>query len=218
MSYSGSSGAMYESSSQGAACRAGAAETSASCGLRRRWPLVLVALFAAFAVIAQLGRRVVVANTTQSVEPGLYLAVPGAEVGVGRLMSFRVPEAARPYFAGRAGRPVGDADGWFLIKPVAAGPGDAVDTTGRRVLINGRDLGPIFTHDGAGRKLPRWRERRTLRDGEWFVLSRRGAGSLDGRYFGPIRRQEVEHVRRPLVRWGEDGGPWRWLGTCRDGP
>ena len=178
---------------------------------------MLVALFVAFAVASHFGRRLVVANTTSSVDPGLYLA-SGDDVAVGRLVSFRLPEAARPYFAERAGRPFGDAAGWFLIKPVIAGPGDTVDTTGKRVLVNGVDCGPVYAHDDAGRALPSWRHRRVLRAGEWFVVSRRCPGSLDGRYFGPIRMEDVEHVRQPLVRWGGGCRPWRWLGTYVDRP
>ena len=195
------------------------AEQSATTGRRARgrWPLVLAVLFVALAVASHFGRRVVIENTTSSVDPGLYLATDG-EVAVGRLVSFRVPEAARPYFAGRAGRPVADAADWFLIKPVIAGPGDTVDTTGRRVLVNGIDSGPIYTHDDVGRALPSWRHRLTLGDGEWFVISRRSSGSLDGRYFGPISTEQVEHVRRPLVRWGSEGQPWRWFGTYFDEP
>ncbi len=182
---------------------------------------MVIGLFLFFALLATLGRRMVVMNPTASVEPGLYLAVPGwwgAELRVGRLVSFRVPEGTRPYFAGRAARPLEDADDWYLVKPVAAGPGDLVDTTGDRVLVNGVDLGPVYTHDGVGRALPRWRERRVLRQGEWLVVSRRTPGSLDGRYFGPIREKDVEHVRRPLVRWGVEGGSWRWFGSYVDRP
>ena len=149
--------------------------------------------------------------------PGLYLASTEG-VAVGRLVSFRLPESTWPYFAGRAGRPVADAADWYLIKPVAAGPGDVVDTTGRRVLVNGVDLGPIYDLDGEGRPLPHWRERRVLGPGEWLVISRRCPGSLDGRYFGPVRTEQVERVRRPLVRWGGEGEPWRWFGTYVDRP
>ena len=189
--------------------------------VRRRWPLVVIGLFLAFVLLATFGRRMVVMNPTDSVEPGLYLAVPdwwGAELRVGRLVSFRVPEGARPYFAGRAAQPLEDASDWYLVKPVAAGPGDLVDTTGGRVLVNGVDLGPVFTHDGDGRPLPQWRERRVLHQREWLVVSRRTRGSLDGRYFGPIREKDVEHVRRPLVRWGDEGGSWRWFGSYIDRP
>ena len=194
-------------------------------GPRRRWPLVVVVLFVGLAILSHVGRRVVIANTTSSVDPGLYLAWPD-EVAVGRLVSFRLPESVRPYFAERAGRPVEDAADWFLIKPVIAGPGDTVDTTGGRVRVNGLDCGPIYTHDDAGRALPSWRSRRVLEEGEWFVVSRRCPGSLDGRYFGPIRTQDIEHVRRPLVRWGEGSGQgggegdgsWRWFGKYVDEP
>ena len=180
---------------------------------RRRWPWVCIALLIVLAAGSQLYPRLVVANTTQSVDPGLYLAW-GHGVAVGKLVGFRVPEAARPYFAGRAGKPVEDAADWFLVKPVIAGPGDEVDATGRRVLVNGIDCGPIYERDDAGRALPHWRERRTLRDGEWFVVSRRAPGSLDGRYFGPVRAEQIECVRRPLLRWR----PWRLFGNYEDRP
>ena len=188
----------------------------------RRGPLVIVGLFFAFAAVAHLGRRVVVLNPTSSVDPGLYLAWPGG-AAVGRLVSFPVPERARPYLVARAGRLVGEeeASGWYLVKPIAAGPGNHVDTTGGRLLVEGRDLGPIYTHDGAGRPLPVWRFSGKLGPDEWLPVSRRVPGSLDGRYFGPVRSEEIEHVRRPLVRWGDgssEGGSWRWFGGYVDEP
>ena len=187
----------------------------------RRLAWVLAA-FGAFAGLTRLGSRVVTANTTSSVDPGLYLSRPGwlgGEVRVGGLVSLRMPGPARPYFAGRAGRPVGDAADWFLIKPVAAGPGDLVDTSGDRVRVNGVDLGPIYELDTDGRGLPRVRVRRELGPGEWLLVSRRCPGSLDGRYFGPVRTADLEAVRVPLVRWGEGpGGSSAWGGTYVDRP
>jgi conjugative transfer signal peptidase TraF len=183
-----------------------------------RWPLVVIALFLLFAMLATIGRRLVVMNPTDSVDPGLYLAVPGADIEVGRLVSLRLPESTRVYFADKAGRPLSDASGWYLVKPVSAGPGDEVDTTGSRVFINGIDYGPIYTHDSTGRALPQWRERRVLGEGEWLLISRRSPGSLDGRYFGPIRESDIEHVRRPLLRWGGDDGNWQWFGSYMDRP
>ena len=165
---------------------------------RPRWPFVVIALFLVFALLASIGRRLVVMNPTDSVDPGLYVAVPGADVEVGRLVSLRLPESTRTYFADKAGRPEEDASEWYLIKPVSAGPGDEVDTTGSRVLVNGIDCGPIYTHDSAGRSLPQWRERRLLEKGEWLLISRRSPGSLDGRYFGPIR-EERRRARPPAA-------------------
>ena len=165
----------------------------------RRLAWVLTA-FGGFALLTQVGARLVVANTTSSVDPGLYLSRPGwlgGRVRVGSLVSLRVPEIARPYFAAHASRPVEAAADWFLIKPVAAGPSDLVDTTSDRVFVNGRDLGPIYDRDDLGRELPRWRGRRTLGEAEWLLVSTRCPGSLDGRYFGPVRTADLEAVRVP---------------------
>ena len=182
----------------------------------------LLAAFGAFAGLTQFSGRLIVANTTPSVDPGLYLSRPGwlgGEIHVGGLVSLRMPELARLYFAAHANRPVADAGDWFLIKPVAAGPGDLIDTTGRRVFVNGRDLGPIYDHDDLGRALPRWRDSRTLGPDEWLLVSQRCPGSLDGRYFGPVRTADLEAVRVPLVRWGgETDGGWTWGGTYVDRP
>ena len=190
-------------------------------GRLRRVAVVLL-LFGGFALLTQLGGRLVIANTTSSVDPGLYLWRPawaGGEVRVGGLVSLVMPEAARPYFAGRAGRPVEDARDWHLVKPVAAGPGDRVDTVGDRVLVNGRDLGPIYDRDDAGRDLPRVRVSRVLGEGEWLLVSRRCPGSLDGRYFGPTTTADLEAVRVPLLRWGEEAdGGWTWGGGYEDRP
>lgn len=193
-----------------------------SPGRRLRRLAWMLAAFGVFAGLTQLGDRLVVANTTSSVDPGLYLSRPGwcgGKVHVGGLVSLRMPPLARPYFAAHANRPVADAGDWFLIKPVAAGPGDVVDTAGDRVIVNGRDLGPIYDRDDLGRALPRWRGNRTLGPDEWLLVSRRCPGSLDGRYFGPVRTGDLEAVRVPVVRWGEksDGG-WTWGGTYADRP
>ena len=189
---------------------------------RLRRLAILLACFGGFALVAHGGSRAVIANTTSSVDPGLYLWRPGwtgGEVQVGGLVSLTMPEAARPYFAERAGRPVEDAADWFLVKPVAAGEGDHVDTTGNRVLVNGRDLGPIYDRDDAGRNLPRVKVNRTLRQGEWLLVSRRCPGSLDGRYFGPVTTERLEAVRVPLVRWGDGSdGSWTWGGRYEDRP
>lgn len=187
----------------------------------RRLALVL-SLFGGFVLVTQLGGRFVVANTTSSVDPGLYLWHPtwlGGNVNIGGLVSLRMPESARPYFAERAGQPLEAAADWYLIKPIAAGPGDTVDTTGDRVLVNGHDLGPIYDADDVGRALPRVRVSKVLGDGEWLLVSRRCPGSLDGRYFGPVTTADLEATRLPLVRWGEetDGG-WSWFGSYVDGP
>ena len=160
------------------------------------------------ALVSQLGDRVVIANTTASVQPGLYIRWPGwcgGEVKVGELVSIRVPEVAAGYFAERAGRPSSESDEWFLLKPVTAGPGQHVDSTGDRLLIDGIDQGPIYRADALGAELPRRQIRRALGSDEWLLLSD-VPGSIDGRYFGPVRSAEIEAVRVAVWTWDHQEG------------
>lgn len=163
----------------------------------RGWVIAL-AMLAVFGTVALVfGDRQVVVNTSPSVASGLYGRVDAVPV-VGRLVSFQMPESAWRYLEARSGR---QPEGWFVLKPIVAGPGDHVDTTNERLVINDRSLGAIATHDAAGRPLPVWRASRVLGADEFFVYSDRIANSFDSRYFGPIRRAEIEAVRTAWVTW-----------------
>jgi conjugative transfer signal peptidase TraF len=145
-----------------------------------------------------VGHRVVVINTSPSVAPGLYLWSAN-EPTVGQIIDFRIPDFARPYVQGRTGNNGGD---WYILKPIAAGPGDRVDTTGEWLVINGHKLAPMPPPtDSSGRPLPVWRQSRVLGADEFFVFSDRIPNSFDSRCYGPIRRQHIETVRRALITW-----------------
>jgi conjugative transfer signal peptidase TraF len=147
---------------------------------------------------ALVGHRVVVINTSPSVVPGLYVRC-ATEPAVGRIVDFRIPSLARHYVQGRTGQ---DGEDWYILKPIAAGPGDRVDTTGSSLVINGCAIAPMPPdHDGAGRSLPVWRENRVLGPDEFFVFSARIPNSFDSRCYGPITRREIASVRRPLITW-----------------
>jgi conjugative transfer signal peptidase TraF len=160
---------------------------------------VLCALGVVVASLAFADRQIVI-NTSPSVAPGLYLRSRDAPA-VGRLVDFRVPAAAAEFVRLRThGRT--DGRNWYILKPIAAGPGDNVDCTGRWLVINGRRVASMPPAvDDAGRPLPVWRGRRTLADDEFFVFSGRIPNSFDSRCYGPIRRGEIEAVRRPLITW-----------------
>lgn len=176
----------------------------------KRWRPVLLGLasLGMVALVSQLGHRFVIANTTASVQPGLYVRWPGwccDEVRVGTLVSIQLPEVAAKYFADRAGRPIAEAGQWYLLKPVAAGPGQHVDSTGTRLLIDGVDRGPIHSLDAAGRALPSRPVNRVLGQDEWLLLSD-VPGSIDGRYFGPVTSADIEAVRVAVWQWDHQEG------------
>jgi type IV secretory pathway protease TraF len=118
---------------------------------------------------------------------------------LGKSASFRIPASVRPYVRSRTGR---DGQDWYILKPLAAGPGDRVETTDGELRINGRFIAPMPPmRDGFGNLLPRWTQNRVLGRDEYFVFSDRIPNSFDSRCYGPVKRDEIESVRRPLIIW-----------------
>jgi type IV secretory pathway protease TraF len=91
---------------------------------------------------------------------------------------------------------------WYILKPIAAGPGDRVDSTGDWLFINGRQIAPMPPARASdGLAVPRWSMSRVLGPNEFFVFSSRIPNSFDSRCYGPITRNEIASVRRPLISW-----------------
>jgi len=91
-----------------------------------------------------LGQRVIVINTSPSVAPGLYLR-SAAKPAVGQIVDFLIPSVARPYVLERTGQ---EGRTWYILKPIAAGSGDHVDTTGPSLVINGAGSGNVSPGNG----------------------------------------------------------------------
>jgi conjugative transfer signal peptidase TraF len=164
----------------------------------RRLATAYLALIAFAALAVVFGDRQIVINTSPSVSPGLYVRTTAAPA-VGQLIDFRIPAAAREYVRHRTGN---DGQDWYIIKPIVAGPGDVVDTVGSNLLINGAIIGPMPPAiDAYGRALPRWSARRVLGSEEFFVYSGRIPNSFDSRCYGPVHRNEIAAVRRPILTW-----------------
>ncbi len=156
-------------------------------------PLVLLGVVS----ICFANRRIVI-NTSPSVTPGLYVR-SNATPAVGQLVEFRIPVSVRSYIQSRSGH---DGEDWYILKPVVAGPGDRVDTTGGALRINGKIVAAMPpVRDGFGNALPRWMHSHVLGLDEYFVFSDRISNSFDSRCYGPVTRREIESVRRPLITW-----------------
>jgi conjugative transfer signal peptidase TraF len=159
------------------------------------WPLGFLSLWMGISFL--LANRQFVINTSPSVAPGIYLRVADRP-GVGRIVDFPIPPVARAYVHERTGY---WGNNWYILKPIAAGPGDRVNTLGRWLYINGHQIAPIYIHDEKGRLLPHWRADCVLGQGEYFVYSSRIWNSFDSRYYGPISQSQITAVRVPLIRW-----------------
>ena len=84
-----------------------------------------------------------------------------------------------------------------FIKRIAALAGDEICATASDISINGQFVAERRTVDGEGRALPRWQGCRTLRIDEFFLLGDT-TDSFDARYWGPVRRSQIEGVWRRL--------------------
>jgi len=162
-----------------------------------RWPAWAAAV-AALASGAQLAAAILpplaLINESPSVPRGVYLRVFGGAPVPGALVALPQPAASRPYLA-RLGMPVEVR----LLKRVAAGPGDRVCRTGRRVEAGGRVVW-VSPRDRHGQMLPQWRDCRILGPDELFLLGDTAA-SFDSRYFGPVRTTDLVGVFRESVTW-----------------
>ena len=90
------------------------------------------------------------------------------------------------------------ARGTYLLKPVAAVPGDRVCRWGAQLTVRGQRAGLAQRRDHLGRDLPKWHGCYRLRPGEWFLLGS-NPDSFDSRYFGPVSRDAV--AARAVLIW-----------------
>jgi conjugative transfer signal peptidase TraF len=86
-----------------------------------------------------------------------------------------------------------------LLKPVAAVAGDVVCVENGTLYIGTEPYGQVHT-EAEGEPLPHMTGCLMVREGEVFVASK-GSRSLDSRYFGPVRVQDVTAWATPVLLW-----------------
>lgn len=95
----------------------------------------------------------------------------------------------------------GEAPKTRFVCRVVAAPGDTVEITeARRLIINGNAMiesgifYPTDAHDGPV-TYPL-----TLGEGEYFVLADFRSGGIDSRFFGPVRKEEIQGTVITVIR------------------
>lgn len=157
---------------------------------RRGRSLVAVGALAALAALAASAPHrppAWVWNASASVPEGLYRVRPDPALRAGDLVAAAPPEPLASFLAARRYLPRGA----FLMKPLAAAPGQAVCRAGAQIRIDGTPVGEALLRDSRGRRLPAWRGCRALRAGEVFLMNPAVRDSFDGRYFGALPASAV---------------------------
>jgi conjugative transfer signal peptidase TraF len=148
-------------------------------------------------------------NTTRSIPVGLY-HTSNAPVEKGAYVLF----CPQPYFnagvfelareRGYIGAGFCPGGYGYMMKRVLAVGHDVVRIDLDGVHVNGKLL-PLSAQlevDKAGRLLPRYQTSGVvLDDSEVLLMSDVSATSFDGRYFGPVKRAQIQTVILPLVTW-----------------
>jgi len=86
---------------------------------------------------------------------------------------------------------------WPLVKRIAGISGDEICRHGQMISINGDTVASAHLVDSSGGKLPDWQGCVRLSETEVFLLNTH-PDSLDGRYFGPTKLEDLDGVAIPL--------------------
>lgn len=123
-------------------------------------------------------------NLTSSLPRGVYQLFPEEKITRGDVVlvvdldEIGVDRALCPYRG--------------LLKQAAAFGGDTIDSDGKYILVNGRQLpdSNLFIHDKYGKELPQQKYPYVVPQGSVYLTSMHMYG-YDSRYYGPIA---IEHI------------------------
>lgn len=133
---------------------------------------------------------------TPSLPKGIYWIDHPARIEKGMICVFDVPKNVYALMKTRRWLP--EHFRFYLSKPLVAEEGEIVDVSEEGLFINGRYFGPVKQYDSQGLPLPNKIYRRyVLGQGEYFFASTY-VNSFDSRYFGPVRKENIRWVEKPL--------------------
>ena len=160
---------------------------------KRKVPgLCLGVVLLLLALIGLEGRlpQVLVYNGTASVEVGWYLLLPPKDIAEGDLVIFSLPEDMQELAVKRGWLP----GGIRLLKQVGATEGSVYGVNAaHQFYVNEKYLGQASTEDGLGRKMPdRARGFHVVEAGSFLPVGV-NPKSFDGRYYGTVSLDRVEH-------------------------
>ena len=173
--------------------------------MKRRFQVIVGFILSAFLLCGlayAVGLRL---NTTPSIPVGVYQLTHDA-LSKGAFVYFCPSRSTVFDMAKELGYiSAGFCPGGYghLMKKILATQNDVVIIGKAGVQINGQWLPlstPLLT-DGAGRPLPQYESLRILAVGEFLLMAENNDYSFDGRYFGTIKREQIEGVIRPVLTW-----------------
>jgi conjugative transfer signal peptidase TraF len=86
----------------------------------------------------------------------------------------------------------------LLLKPIFATDPSTICRFGKYVFVDGKLVAKARIRDQQHRLLPTWKDCKTLKMGDVFLLAS-PRDSFDSRYFGPVNRKQIVGTAIPLL-------------------
>ena len=165
--------------------------------MSNRCPTVFITFVATILLLSTVGGAtpLFIWIASNSVPIGLYSVQPATRLTVTELVAVQPPDLLAAFLDLNGYLPIGVP----MLKRVLALPGQTVCRNGLMIAVDGVDVGDAHERDGHGRPLPAWQGCHVIADGDVFVMNWQSAGSLDGRYFGPLPASAI--IGRAVPVW-----------------
>lgn len=137
-------------------------------------------------------------NPSKSLTRGIYKLYPPYNIKHGDIVVFKIPEELKTYCKHR-GYILSKTE--TLMKRVAAFSTDTIEIKNQEIFVNGVSWGKIYKADSKYRELPQLKVKDTIPNENEFLPLAQTDGSFDGRYFGPIKNQDIQAKAELFLRF-----------------
>lgn len=124
---------------------------------------------------------------SSSMPQGWYLVVPAKNLQRNDIVVFLPPKNTRDFLSQQHWGPKNN----LLLKYVMGLPGNLACKYNHYLWINQQKIAPLLVFYAPHKKLPQNNFCRQLTNDEYLLLSTKITRSFDGRYFGPVKRENI---------------------------
>jgi signal peptidase I len=164
----------------------------------KKYNFYLIILILSLVSILFAVRNHLTINVSSSLPRGVYWLIGTGEITKGDIVIFNIPKKSEKYIHGRKYL---KKDVKKLLKKVVATEKENIFRIDDKLYINGKFHSYIKSKDSNGRNLP-YLSTRDLqpKSNEFFVLGI-NPNSFDSRYFGAIKRSDIESKAKLILKY-----------------
>lgn len=151
------------------------------------YSLIIICLFAIAVFLCKNFGYGLTYQVTASLPKGIYLIYPTKNINRGDIVIFYPPNNAKIFLAKNKWAPLSN----ILMKKVVGMPNDFVCNKDSKVIVNKKYFGKMYYFYAKGKRMPYVSFCAKLQSEQYLLLSNFIDRSYDGRYFGPVYRNQI---------------------------